>query len=317
MKVHQNIVIDGKDLGDKGSRKESKFCNEGKWDNFIDPLLPDSKESTFLELGTNAGLFLKMATEKGFDRVIGYDKSKSTTDVGKVYRDKLGMDYKIVNETVDENFDWNKFPVIDVTLMANFHYHLLMNDFVHIVDRLEHKTCYCLVVTAKRKDVHWLPGTELNDLKVYFKNWKVVGTVNHVDPEGDPHPRPLMSILFESELKRRETKDLWNPKNKGSGQRVPREFTAKLCRQVLENESIEDLRGLVYYKKIRKARDKDWDRAKIDKFVQGKVDLMYDIKKNGFRNPILIRSDNRLLEGGHRMILAEEMGYSSMITRVV
>ena len=322
MKAHQNVIIDGTDVGDKAIRKESKFCNEGKWDNFIKPLLPGNhiEDSTFMELGFNAGMFLKMATDLGYREVIGIEKSKSVYKVAKKYRDDFGLKYKILNETVTEEFDFNRFPAIDVTLMANFHYHLVLPNFIALIDRLQYKTCYCLMVTVDAKPkAHWLPGLRLCDLRVYFKNWREVGAIYYVSPEGDPHPRAMQSILFESELKRKTLSDLWNPKNRGSvsGHRVPHESIAMLCRQVMESESIEDIRANLYYKRILRARNKEWPREKIDAFVKRKIDLMYDIKKNGFKKPILIRSDNRLLEGGHRRVIAKEIGYKSLITRIV
>ena len=320
MKAHQNVIINGVDVGDKAVRKESKFCNEGKWDNFVKPLLPEShiEDSTFMELGSNAGMFLKMASDKGYRKVIGIEKSRSTHKVAEKYRGS--NDYTLLNETINEDFDFNRLPAIDVTLMANFHYHLVLPNFISLIDRLQYKTCYCLVVTVDAKPkAHWLPGLRLSELKVYFKNWREVGAVHYVSPEGDPHPRAMQSILFESELKRKPLDDLWNPKNKGSvsGHRVPHESIATLCRQIMESESIEDIRASLYYKRILRARCKEWPREKINAFVQRKIDLMYDIKKHGFKRPILIRSDNRLLEGGHRRIIAREMGYNSLITRTV
>ena len=96
MKAHQNVIIDGKDVGDKAVRKHSKFCNEGKWDNFINPLLPRKhiEDSTFMELGFNAGMFLKMAADYGYREVIGVEKSKLVCRVAKKYRDDLGLNYK-------------------------------------------------------------------------------------------------------------------------------------------------------------------------------------------------------------------------------
>lgn len=322
MKAHQNVIIDGIDVGDKSIRKHSKFCNEGKWDNFIKPLLPENhiEDSTFMELGSNAGMFLKMATDLGYREVIGIEQSKSVYRVAKKYRDEIGFKYKMLNEMVTEEFDFDRFQAIDVVLMANFHYHLVLPNFISLIDRLQFKTCYCLVVTVDAKPkAHWLPAFRLSDLRVYFKNWREVGAVHHVSPEDDPHPRAMQSILFESELKRRTLDDLWNPKNRGSvsGHRVPHTSIEMLCKQVMESDHIEDIRDSLYYKRILRARCKEWPRKKIDAFVKGKIDLMYSIKENGFKRPILIRSDDRLLEGGHRRIIAKEMGYKSLITRTV
>ena len=86
---------------------------------------------------------------------------------------------------------------------------------------------------------------------------------------------------------------------------------------MLESDNV-DMRSSIYYKKIHKARVREgWSDKRIDKFVQGKIDLMYDIKANGLKNPILIRSDNRIIEGNHRLIITGAMGHQSIVTRMV
>ncbi|MCP3955944.1 MAG: hypothetical protein GY697_27580, partial [Desulfobacterales bacterium] len=53
---------------------ETAFYNQGKWDHFIKPLIPFSPEGkSFVECGCNAGLFLLLAAELGFDKVFGYE----------------------------------------------------------------------------------------------------------------------------------------------------------------------------------------------------------------------------------------------------
>ena len=72
-KLYQNIKVPGRRLPYEDTRrKDSAFWNEGKWNNFIKPLLPKyCKNKTFIEIGSNAGMFLKMAEDKGFKHVIG------------------------------------------------------------------------------------------------------------------------------------------------------------------------------------------------------------------------------------------------------
>src|SRR3990167_3607742 len=193
MRVHQNIIIDGVDYGD-AVRKGSKFCNEGKWDNYIKPLLP--KGDTFIEYGSNAGMYLKLA-RKEFKNVIGIEKNKSDNRAAKMYRGD--DDYKILEKKIEVGFDFN-IPVADVSLLANFHYHLLIPDFLYALDHLETKTCYCLVVSVNedRNNVHWRPHPHLEHTKEIFKNWDLVGQIDPLPTEGDPHPRPMFSLLFKS-----------------------------------------------------------------------------------------------------------------------
>ena len=112
MRTYQNIEIDGVDIGLTPAKKGSRFCNEGKWENFINPLLPnDCRDQVFVEMGCNAGLFLKMAKEKGFRDVVGVEQSTRTYRSARKYRDSLGLDYEILNRMVGEHFDYDEFIV--------------------------------------------------------------------------------------------------------------------------------------------------------------------------------------------------------------
>ena len=78
MKAHQNIIVSGIDVGDNPERRGSRFRNEGKWDNFIKPILPkDDFEHTLIEFGTNAGLYLKLAKEHGYRILISLRQSQA------------------------------------------------------------------------------------------------------------------------------------------------------------------------------------------------------------------------------------------------
>ena len=202
MKVHQNIVIDGVDYGDKGRRRYSKFCNEGKWTNFIEPHIPNEDEMTFVDMGCNAGMFLKLAKSK-FKRVFGLEADTEAYNMALKY-----VDCDILNKKLDENFDYDSIPVADVTLLANFHYHIFMPVFLHYINLIRRKTRYLIVVSARIKTRKHFPDTDLGSVREYFKLWEEVGAIDNVSTEGDPHPRDMFSVAFKTDLQRVPIKEI-------------------------------------------------------------------------------------------------------------
>ena len=311
MRVHQNIKIDGVDIGDNSKRIGSKFYNEGKWDNFIEPLLPEEwSELTFVEIGCNAGLFLRLAKEKGFKNVVGVEKSKNTCRAGVKYRDSLKLDYKIINDSVGEKFDFDKLPVADVTLLANLHYHLTLTDFLLFLDRLRFKTRYCIVVSVNdRRDLHWQPHSDIGNTRGYFKDWNEMKTMENI-PGEDHRPRAMWSALFKTELQRTPIKDIYNPRKK-----INFEPINNLVKQILDGGSV-NIEETDYFNMVRRIRTKEWPYKRIIDFVEEKLRLLHDVKDNGQKNPILIRSDNGILDGGHRLTILSGLGHKSVITRI-
>ncbi len=87
MRWYQTVFIDGVDaVFEDVNRKVSKFWNEGKWDNFIKPLLTNVDKGSLLEIGCNAGLFLKMAKDEGFKKVIGVEASNRCCQQAELYK---------------------------------------------------------------------------------------------------------------------------------------------------------------------------------------------------------------------------------------
>lgn len=200
---YQNV--DGMDVVfENPNRKESRFWGEGKWNNFIKPLLPQRRR-TFIEIGCNAGLFLKMASDVGFKDVIGIEPSKSSMRQARDFRKVNKGTYKLIQQKVDANFALDELPLADVVLLANVHYYIPLSDFIHLVDRLKSRTVYCIVVSAR---ANRRPGAALHYLlaaRAYFRGWeeiKVVGDWQGTGvEEGDPAPRRQMyGVSFKGNL---------------------------------------------------------------------------------------------------------------------
>lgn len=321
VRLYQNIGADF--LCENPKRKDSKFWNEGKWRNFIAPLLlEDCKDQTFVEMGCNAGLFLNLAGERGFRNVVGVEKSRSTCEEALRYRDLLGHDYKIFHRTAGVDFDLDEIPVADVTLLSTVHYYFDIDWWLKYLDRLRNKTRYCLVVSRPlRRKQHWRPGGELPEVRSYFGDWEETGTVTDVPVGGDPHPRAgMFSVAFKSGLQRRKLDDLYAKNEKhGTWKQGYIEMDAakiKLAEEISRKDEIK-MEETDYYKQWVERKKGEWPDEKIHEFVGAKIDLMLDVKHNGLREPLIIKSSGQICDGGHRLAILRALGHESAIARVV
>ncbi len=321
-KLHQNIAIDGKDLpAEYRNRRSSSFFNEGKWNNFILPLLPQNpKDRTFIEIGCNAGLFLKLATEYGFRNVVGVEMDKENCEAAKQYRDAHGMDYKILNRTVGVDFDFDELPVADVVLLSNMHYYIHMSEFMPFLDGLFNKTIFCIVVSRQiRKKKHGYPLPEIDALRVMFRDWEMkrARKTSTQMLDKDPHPRRVHSLLFRSRLQRQSILDYTTRTQKyekqqefidiiNSGQKVRLEDTLNWEYWVQRKQIAKE----------KRPQDK-WTDEQIREHVQRRFDLVEDIMHNGMKEPVLTHPDRICIDGGNRAQILKLLGYDSIIVRII
>ena len=311
MKVHQNIVLDGEDYGEKMSRKDSKFCNEGKWNNFIKPFLPeDCSDMTLVEFGSNAGLFLKMAKEHGFRNVIGIESDKKTHKMACKYLESLPeeLGYTLINDTVGEGFDYDSIPVSDVTLLSNIHYHIPYPDFFWFIDKLIHKTREVIVVSIDyERKKHWLPKCKLGDVRMYFRHWEELGLIDNIKRGEDPHGRDMFSIKFKSEL---ELTPLDNVDLKRSSVDDLTELV--LSNSPINETTIKKTKHYAYVKRMHKR----WSDVQRYEFVKGRAEIMKSVKNNGLLNPIITKN-GQIVDGKHRAHMMKALNYKSAISREV
>jgi len=310
MKVHQNIIVDGKDLGDRPSRKHSKFCNEGKWDNFIAPLLlEDCTDMTLVEFGSNAGMFLKMAIDRGFSRAVGIEYQEKEYGVSIEY-----SGCKVINTFVDENFDYDQLPVADVVLLPNFHYHQPVQTTARMVDALLRKTRYVVLVGIDRPAPrHWKTDARIGHTRGYFRDWEEVGVVEPISTEGDPHPRNGMyGISFKSQLERMPVDKIHKGKKEIKYGEAVTEFVTRLVSG--EDISLEDTD---YWKKVMAQKERHQPAEVTVEYLCRLGEHLSNIGEVGMRHPILVDKDYNLLDGGHRLLAAKVTGQDSIIGRIL
>jgi hypothetical protein len=299
--------LEGTEMTDRDKKQiGSKFWNKGKWDNFVAPHLPESGEGLrLIDMGCNAGLFLKFAEDMGF-KALGIDSNKEAVERGKVWRDKNGGSYEILHEKIENCPD--NLPIVDYTVLANAHYYFTINDWINYVDKLKNKTRYVIIVTAEKKHINrcWA-SADVPSIRNYFKDWKEVSFVDELPLDGDPDPRRLWSLCFESPVIEKMSVDAIDSSN-----HVQDEFYAEL-------DSGKHFSETKYYGIIKKYRKDKWSTERLNKWFQERVDVYTDLKKNGQKVPILIDAfkEGWLVDGNHRYAMLRTLGNKEVFVRKV
>jgi len=285
----------------------SKFWNEGKWENYVLPFIEkDVKDMTFIDVGCNAGIFLREAKNVGFRRVIGIESDRDAFARALNYRERIGGHYEIYSWPMEPSI--NKLPVADYTILANVHYYFLIDKWLNYLDALISRTRYCIIVTADKKKRNFSPRADLESLRQYFKLWQEVGSINNVPLEDDPYPRKLYGICFKSPLIEREQIDKINLGNK-----LQIGFYKELDKGIKPTET-------EYYKKLvkyRKNKEDRWPKERIINFVEQKAKLFKDVKETGIMDPLLVNSENRIVDGNHRGRMIKYLGFNTALVRRV
>lgn len=315
------------DVGDESivyedpSRALSKFWNEGKWDNFVKPLLP-SQHQTFIEIGCNAGLFLKMAKDAGFKDVIGVEGNYQILKQALVYKEINGYDYKLVHERIGVNFGLDNLPLADVILIANMHYYLPIPIFSQLVDKLRNRCLYCLVVSARAKRRKGNALWDLSSIRGYFRGWQEREIISWVSTEGDPCPRETMyGVLFKGNLTPINVADYYNawfeaskkPEHKSHGLAPAMQ---DFFEGVLFGGADFEHEGSSFYNYWRErepCRSEQWTRDWLDY----KATLAKYVQANGMKTPIYFDYNLKLLDGIHRLCIAKLLGYEHILGRVL
>jgi hypothetical protein len=288
----------------------SKYWNKGKWNNLVAPFLPkDCSELTLVDMGCNAGLFLKLAEGRGFDKVVGVDSDKEAVRRGLAWRDKQGGNYQILLAEMESCID--KLPVADYTIFVNSHYYFKLADWLEYLNKLKDKACYCIIVTAKKRPNPNYAPSDIAKLRSNFKAWQEVGIID-LPPNDTPHSRQLWSLCFKNPHLNRVPIDSLD-----NGNAQQRDFLAEL-------DKTQDPLKTRYYKRLKDYRARKgsgqrvWSEKRLVGYMHERVALYEDIKKNGLKEALVVNSKNvRIKDGNHRHEIMKHLGYKSIIVKKI
>jgi hypothetical protein len=299
-------LLDGETMTDRDKKQVgSKFWGKGKWDNFVLPHLPtDYNQLSLVDMGCNAGLFLRFAKDLGFNQVIGVDSNTEAINRGIEWRDKHGYKYELIKSEMEKAIDI--LPIVDYTVLSNAHYYFTINNWIDYLDKLRLKTRFVIIVTADKHHINrcWA-SADVESIRNYFKDWEEVSFVDELPLEGDPDPRRLWSLCFKNpNIERVSIESL------DSSNHVQDEFYKEL-------DSGKSYSQTKYYKIIEKYRRAKWSPDRLERWFNERVELYEKIKKEGQTQPILVDGGVLILDGNHRYSMLKSLGNKYVFIRRV
>lgn len=300
----------------------------GKWENYIKPLLKEAKKKSpwpvvFCDIGCSAGEYLVYAVESGYRRVIGVEAAQGgfsqlllTKDVLwpeiEAYNNSIGAPEVNIKDGAGDLLDLHTFPMCDVILMSNIHYHFTESDLVKTLNKLADKTQYLIVVTDER--AQGVVSASSQYLLSKAEQWDVVATIKTKSTPSKE--RNLTSILFKSKRLYRLRVDECFEKQVAHSD-YNREFYAKVFPDFIKNV----LRGLVDKSNYQKSivynwsispnrGSQPWPPDVARERTLSYINQVKTIKEHGQEMPILDKThfDSDLFDGNHRIAVLKYFG---------
>lgn len=290
----------------------SKYWNEGKWDTFVRPLLPENNEEMVLiDMGCNAGLHCKIAEDMGFN-VIGLDGNAMAINRAIDFRNETGHKYGLRYKDIDNLID---LPVADYYVYINSHYYIPIEKWEGHINKLKEKAANVIIVTTKKKPNKKFAPSDIKTIAEDMHNGGFIyydGMAVDLEPDETKHARYLMSRCFNNpSLKRIKIDELDN------GNAQQRGFLKQIDNGI-------DMTKTDYYRRLSCYRNKTgsgqtmWTDDKLYNYIAQRVVLYGKIKQFGQLEPITVRlKDKRIIDGNHRHAIMKHLGYKTILCKVV
>lgn len=277
MKWYQEATI----KGEKMPTMRSGDTNEKRWQNLILPLLPFNGEGRlFIELGSNAGFYLRKAKDLGFE-VIGVENNPVFIEQARYWEDNEPKGVKTIEYDLN-NYD---LPCSSIVLLANVHYWLTDTQVKRLVRRLQRKALYVIVVGRRKWHETMQSSNDPYVLKRNFRGFELlkgIKTGKHC------------SYLFKSKLIERDTGELVSYLKK----------TEHFYSSFIDFIEGRDEMYRRYLARRVSSKDERW--------YQKHVELVRSVRENGILQPIVLDGEC-VVNGNHRLVLADYLGQKKIV----
>ena len=296
---YQEATINGVKMRQRRYRDTSQY----RWETLIEPLLPfrDGTDRRFVELGSNAGFYLRKMADLGFS-AIGVEREKEFYDHA-MYWENNDPKGTLTLHTVLNDY---RVPSCQVLLLAQVHYWLTRKEISRLMWKLRRVAMHVIVVGRHRPMRAHRSDCRIEPLRGYFKGW--------VEGETTENQKHFGVIFKNSRLVEKETGELGFYQQLMKSKRLLPAFD-KLINDVISGEVTGLCKRHPYYRYLQWRGDPLRDR----RFIK-KVNLIKSVYENGLIKPLQIGreidgklDDRQLYDGDHRYMIARNLGISKII----
>jgi SAM-dependent methyltransferase len=291
---YQNAIINGKAMPAQRRRDTS----QRRWKVLLEPLIPpDGKGRLFLELGCNAGFYLRKASEYGYN-TLGIEKEERFIRQAKYWEAQEPCGVRVeFGDIVDY-----EIPANFLTMMANVHYWIEPVRLAMVMDRMWNNSLHVLIMSRHNPSERHLSDCTERVVKEWFSNYELL------DERRDSKFYAL--IYRNPTLREYDTKNLFNVQ--------PFTRSTKFLAAFREFIDLNVSRRRYTYNHTKYWEYCKWrgwqPKVKHHRTLRKKVLTM---ERYGITKPLLVHKNGILQDGNHRLIMAEYLGLPRIICKVV
>jgi len=291
---YQNAVINGKTMPAQRRRDTS----QRRWKVLLEPLIPpDGKGRLFLELGCNAGYYLRMASEYGYN-TLGIEREERFIEQAKYWEAQEPAGVRVEYGDINEY----EIPANFITLMANVHYWQTPEQVERIVEQMRANSLYVIIVSRHNTSERHLSDCTEKAVMEWFSEWELV------DSRRDAKFFAL--IFINPDLREYDVKNLFNAQPFTRSQKFLPAFREFIDLNISRRRYTYNHTKYWNYCKWR-----GWQpKVKHHRTLRHKVLMM---ERYGITRPIEVHANGIMKDGNHRLIMAEYLGLPRIIGRVM
>ena len=278
-----------------------------RWETLVEPLVPkDGKDRRFLDLGCNAGFYMKKAEELGY-HALGVDSGGKT---GSGYVFKAPKDLNIIKGDIN----YYKPPTSFITLLACVHYWQTEEQVEALFRKLKGSTLNLVVMGRLKRHPRHVSGPDKktlirelrgsSDLSLGGK-WQLV--------DGRKNKIQYTALFKNPSLTEYDVDDLYHATREyilepGHGSHEFYPVFEDYVKRVLNGDDTEETPFLEWQKRVRKER---YPKGECWRYRV----MIKDIQKNGMTETLKVRGERGVIDGHHRIIILQALGIKRVICR--